>query len=149
MPAALARPLARRTYELNEIVDQLAAQFGTLHFDAAQDSQVYERCMWSVDRLHPSERGHRHIAGRFHDQLAARGHPVGSRPGAEPTSPPPTRRDEITWMATKGTAWVLRRSTDLVPYLLAMAVRECCRGRRPEPAVPGRTPLPPAQVPRR
>ncbi len=27
-------------------------------------------------------------------------------------------------MATKGTAWVLRRSTDLVPYLVAMAVRE-------------------------
>jgi hypothetical protein len=27
-------------------------------------------------------------------------------------------------MATKGTAWVVRRSTDLVPGLLAMAVRE-------------------------
>jgi len=149
MPAALARPLARRTCELNEIVDALATQFGTLHFDAAQDSQVYERCMWSVDRLHPSERGHRHIACRFHDQLAARGHPVGPRPGAEPTSPPPTRRDEITWMATKGAAWVLRRSTDLVPYLLAMAVRECCRARRPEPPVPGPAARPPAQVPRR
>ena len=27
-------------------------------------------------------------------------------------------------MATKGTAWVIRRSTDLVPYLMFMAVRE-------------------------
>ena len=61
-------PLGRRIHELNQIVDQLAAQFGTLHFDAAEDSQVYDRCMWSVDRLHPSERGHRHIACRFHDQ---------------------------------------------------------------------------------
>ena len=90
--------------------------------------------MWSVDRLHPSERGHRHIACRFHDQLARAGHPVGPRPGIEPTSPPPTRRDELTWMATKGTKWVLRRCTDLLPYLLAMAVRDCFRARGPAAA---------------
>ena len=136
MPAALARPLARRIGDLNQIMDRLAAQFGTLHFDAAEDSQVYDRCMWSVDRLHPSERGHRHIACRFHDQLAAHGHPVGPRPGIEPTSPPPTRRDEFAWMATKGTKWVLRRCTDLLPYLVAMAVRDCLRVRRPEPPAP-------------
>jgi lysophospholipase L1-like esterase len=136
MPAALARPLARRIYELNQIMDRLAVQFGTLHFDAAEDSQVYDRCMWSVDRLHPSERGHRHIACRFHDQLAAHGHPVGPRPDTEPTSPPPTRRDEFAWMATKGTKWVLRRCTDLLPYLVAMAVRDCFRVRRPEPPAP-------------
>ena len=98
--------------------------------------------MWSVDRLHPSERGHRHIACRFHDQLAAHGHPVGPRPGTEPTSPPPTRRDEFTWMATKGTKWVLRRCTDLLPYLLAMAVRDCFRGPRQEPAAPAAVEVP-------
>jgi hypothetical protein len=27
-------------------------------------------------------------------------------------------------MATKGTGWVIRRSTDLVPYLLFMGLRE-------------------------
>jgi len=142
MPTALARPLGGRIRELNQIMDQLAAQFGTLHFDAAEDSQVYDRCMWSVDRLHPSERGHRHIACRFHDQLAAHGHPVGPRPGTEPTSPPPTRRDEFTWMATKGTKWVLRRCTDLLPYLVAMAVRDCFRGPRQEPAVPAAVEVP-------
>ena len=46
-------------------------------------------------------------------------------------------------MATKGTAWVLRRCTDLVPYLLAMAARECLRGPRPEVAGHG----PPAPAP--
>lgn len=145
LPGTLARPLARRIHQVNLITDQVADQFGTLHFDAAQDSQTYDRSMWSVDRLHPSERGHRHIACRFHDQLAARGHPVGPRPGTEPTSPPPSRHDELVWMATKGTVWVLRRCTDLVPYLLAMAVRECCRGQpelpvlaaQPGPAHPG------------
>src|SRR5262249_59935893 len=43
---------------------------------------------------------------------------------AEPSSPPPSRAAELGWLATKGTAWVVRRSTDLVPGLLAMAVRE-------------------------
>jgi hypothetical protein len=133
MPTSLARPLARRINEFNVIIDELAAQFGTLHFDAANDSRVYDRRMWSVDRLHPSERGHRLIACRFHDQLAAHGHPVGLRPSTEPTSPPPTRRDELMWMATKGTKWVLRRCTDLLPYLVAMAVREYFRRPAPEP----------------
>jgi lysophospholipase L1-like esterase len=147
MPTALARPLARRIHEFNVIIDQLAAQFGTLHFDAASDSQVYDRRMWSVDRLHPSERGHRLIACRFHDQLAAHGHPVGARPGTEPTSPQPTRRDELTWMATKGTKWVLRRCTDLLPYLVAMAVRECFRRPGREQPAPAALPVPSAGGP--
>ena len=144
MPTSLARPLARRIHEFNVIIDEVAVQFGTLHFDAARDSQVYERCMWSVDRLHPSERGHRLIACRFHDQLAAHGHPVGPRPSTEPTSPPPTRRDELTWMATKGAKWVLRRCTDLLPYLVAMAVREYFRRPGPEPPAAPALPVPSA-----
>jgi lysophospholipase L1-like esterase len=135
LPPALARPLARRLQVINEATDQVAEQFGTVHLDAAADLAAYDRRMWSADRLHPSERGHRYIAGRFHDQLAAGGHRLGPRPGAEPTSPPPTRLDTAAWMATKGTAWVLRRCTDLVPYLLVMALRECWPGPGPQPQV--------------
>ena len=134
LPPALARPLARRLQVINEVMDELAGRFGTLHFDAAAEAMTYERRMWSADRLHPSERGHRYIAGCFHDRLAARGQLVGPRPAAEPTSPP-TRYDTAAWMATKGTAWVLRRSTDLLPYLLFTALRECWPG-------PGRPPQP-------
>jgi lysophospholipase L1-like esterase len=142
LPAALARPLGRRLQVINEAMDQVAEQFGTLHFDAAADLATCDRRMWSADRLHPSERGHRYIAGRFHDQLAARRIPLGPRPGVEPTSPPPTRLDTAAWMATKGTAWVLRRCTDLVPYLLFMALREYWPGPGPQPQV-----LPPLLLP--
>jgi hypothetical protein len=45
-------------------------------------------------------------------------------PDPEPTSPPPTRGAEMGWMATKGTAWLVRRSRDLVPALVGLAVRE-------------------------
>jgi hypothetical protein len=77
-----------------------------------------------VDRLHPNERGHRLIACQFHDLLAESGFPVGPGPDPEPSTPSPSRLAEIAWMATKGTAWLLRRSTDLVPALVGLAVRE-------------------------
>jgi lysophospholipase L1-like esterase len=135
LPGALARPLARRAHQVNAVMDMVAERYDTVHFDAAGDAETYDPRMWAVDRLHPSERGHRLIARRFHARLAAAGHPVGPAPGAEPRNPPPTRLAQFGWMATKGTAWVARRSTDLVPSLLAMAIKECF-GRQPvEPGV--------------
>ena len=134
LPDSLARPLARRIHAVNSVLDEVAVRHGTLHFDAAGDPATYDRRMWAADRLHPNERGHRRIACCFHDLLASAGVPVGSRPDPEPSNPPPTRRAEIAWLATAGMLWLLRRSTDLVPYLLAMAVREWWAG--PEP-VPG------------
>jgi hypothetical protein len=124
LPSALARPLARRTQLVNTALDAVAARFGTLHFDAAATPETYDRQMWAVDRLHPNERGHRMIARSFHVLLTAAGHQLGPAPDAEPANPPPSRLAEFGWIATKGTAWVLRRSADLVPYLLAMAVAE-------------------------
>jgi hypothetical protein len=101
-----------------------------------------------VDRLHPNERGHRLIAGRLWDRLEAAGFPVAERPGSEPTSPAPSRRDDALWMATKGTRWFLRRSVDLIPYMLFMAAREALVEPRewpvaPVPASPGPACQPP------
>jgi len=124
MPGAFGRPLARRAHQVNEAIDEVAVRFGTLHFDAASDPDAYDPRMWAVDRLHPSERGHRLIARRFHALLADAGQVVGAPPGAEPLNPPPSKAEQLAWLATKGTAWVARRSTDLVPSLLAMAFAE-------------------------
>ena len=115
----------------------MAERFGTLHFDAATDAAAYDPAMWAVDRLHPSERGHRLIARRFHALLAQAGHQVGPPPGAEPLNQPPTKAEQLAWMATKGTAWVLRRSTDLVPSLLAMAFTEWRSGQAADLALTG------------
>jgi lysophospholipase L1-like esterase len=124
IPGVLARPLALRAHQINAVMDEIADRFGTLHFDAASDEEAYDPRMWAVDRLHPSERGHRLIALRFHALLAAAGYEVGPPPDPEPGNPPPTKAMEFAWLATKGTAWVIRRSTDLVPSLLAMAYGE-------------------------
>jgi lysophospholipase L1-like esterase len=124
LPKSLARPLARRVRAVNEAVDEVAQRYGTLHLDPACDPAIYERRYWSVDRLHPNERGHRLIACQFHALLGSAGYPVGPGPDPEPSTPPPSRMAEIRWMATKGTMWLARRSRDLVPALLALAIRE-------------------------
>jgi lysophospholipase L1-like esterase len=133
LPGALARPLARRMHAVNAVVDEVARRYGTLHLDVARDPATYERHYWSVDRLHPNERGHRFIACRFHTLLATSGWAVGPGPGPEPSSPPPTRLAQARWMATKGTAWLVRRSRDLVPALAGLAVREWLGLEDPEP----------------
>jgi len=127
LPGVLARPLARRMHAVNAAVDEVARRHGTVHLDATRDPATYERCYWSVDRLHPNERGHRLIACRFHALLAAAGFPVGPGPDPEPSSPPPGWLAEVGWMATKGTAWLVRRSRDLVPALVGLALREWLR----------------------
>jgi lysophospholipase L1-like esterase len=130
LPASLAKPLARRVRAVNAVADMVAARYGTLHFDAAGHPYTYERSMWSVDRLHPSERGHRLLAAGFASLLAAADVPLGALPSTDPTSPEPTRGAQLRWMATRGTRWMLDRSTDLMPYLVRMAATEWWYGLR-------------------
>jgi len=114
---------------VNRAIDEVSRRYGALLMDAAADQDTYDRRYWSVDRLHPNERGHRLMACRFHHLLAEAGYPVGLGPDPEPSSPPPTRLAEFAWMATKGTAWMIRRSKDLVPALIYLAVCEVMRKR--------------------
>lgn len=87
--------------------------------------------MWSADRLHPGERGHRMIARRFHELLTECGLAHGTAPGSDPEQAPPSRAAAALWLATAGTAWVARRCTDLLPQLMRLAgaeVRHWARG---------------------
>lgn len=131
LPVPLARPLARRQRAVNAVVHALSNRYGALHLHAADGPWVADRSMWSADRLHPGERGHRMIAARFHELLAARGLAHGAAPASEPDQPSPTRSASLLWLATAGTGWVARRCTDLLPQLLRMAgaeVRHWARG---------------------
>ena len=46
-------------------------------------------------------------------------------------------------MATKGTKWFLRRSVDLIPYLLFMAAREALTAPKDWASAPAATPVVP------
>jgi lysophospholipase L1-like esterase len=124
LPGALARPLGRRVVALNALAHRVAARHGTVHLHIPEQPGVYDPRVWSIDRLHPGERGHRLLARAYFDLLAAAGFPVGRKPAAEPTSPPPSAWAQARWMLTKGSQWLYARSTDLVPFLVRMAVAE-------------------------
>jgi lysophospholipase L1-like esterase len=128
LPKALARQLGRRIRAVNAVTHEIAALYDKVHFDPSVRLDIYDSRMWSVDRLHPSEVGHRMLARAFADLLVQRGFPVYTLPSLEPTNPQPSRGQSVRWMATKGTRWVMDRSTDLVPTLLAMCAVEWWHG---------------------
>ncbi|MEW2398320.1 SGNH/GDSL hydrolase family protein [Streptomyces sp. NPDC046862] len=124
LPGALARPLARRQRAVNAVVHALSERYEAVHLHASEGAWLTDRAMWSADRLHPGERGHRQLALRFHALLAEAGIATGSEPSPEPEFAVPTRSAGLWWLATKGTGWVARRCTDLLPQLLTLAAAE-------------------------
>ncbi|MER6012763.1 SGNH/GDSL hydrolase family protein [Streptomyces bluensis] len=124
LPGSLARPLARRQRAVNTVVHALSERYEAVHLHACEGAWLTDRALWSADRLHPGERGHRQLAVRFHALLTEAGLSTGPGPSPEPEFPVPTRSASLFWLATKGTAWVARRCTDLLPQLLALAVAE-------------------------
>ncbi|MFD5815467.1 SGNH/GDSL hydrolase family protein [Streptomyces sp. NPDC127038] len=124
LPAALARPLARRQHAVNAVVHALSERHGAMHLHAAEEEWLEDRSVWSSDRLHPGELGHRQLALRFHALLAREGLAGGATPSAEAEFPAPTRAASLLWLATAGTGWVARRCTDLLPQLLTLAASE-------------------------
>ncbi|GAA3697515.1 hypothetical protein GCM10022224_074250 [Nonomuraea antimicrobica] len=131
LPGALHRPLARRARAINDAVAGPAARHGTVHLDLACQPALYERRMWGVDRLHPGERGHRHLARLFAAELAARGLAV-RLPDPEPAEPEPSAWASAFWLATAGTAWLARRCLDFLPAFARLVADEYRRG--PDPA---------------
>ncbi|MDQ0388958.1 lysophospholipase L1-like esterase [Streptomyces sp. DSM 42143] len=124
LPGALARPLARRQRAVNAVVHALSDRYGAVHLHACEGDWITDRAMWSADRLHPGEGGHRQLALRFHALLAERGAATGPAPSPENDFPAPTRSASLWWLATAGTGWVARRCTDLLPQLLTLAADE-------------------------
>lgn len=124
LPGSLARPLARRQRAVNRVVHALSDRYSAVHLHAAEADWITDRAMWSADRLHPGEQGHRQLALRFHALLAQADRATGPAPSPEPEFPVPTTSASLLWLATAGTAWVARRCTDLLPQLLRLAADE-------------------------
>ncbi|MBL1096813.1 SGNH/GDSL hydrolase family protein [Streptomyces sp. 205] len=124
LPSALARPLGRRMGAVNTVVRALSARYETIHVELGEHSWVADRRAWSVDRLHPSELGHRLLAREFHTALTTRGIAMGERPSLVLDGPTPSAAAAAWWLATRGTRWVADRCTDLLPGLLALAALE-------------------------
>jgi lysophospholipase L1-like esterase len=146
LPGPLRRALRRRIDMLNEVYDEVVVRYGALCVDLDADPATYHSASWSVDRLHPGERGHRRLARSFAELLLAEGYAVPLLPGLEPVGGAvATRRAHAWWLVSQGAPWMWRRGRDLLPHATALALREVVPRRRSAvPVMPGQRPDRPA-----
>ena len=124
LPAWLRRPLWQRIEQVNLAYDDLHAKFGGIRLDMADYPEVYRRDFWSIDRLHPGERGHRRLARAFADELARRGLRIDVPPELDCAYRPPSRWADTVWLVREGVPWLGRRAGDLTPWAARMAVSQ-------------------------
>ena len=123
LPGVLRRPLARRIAQLNSVYDDVTRIYGGVVLDLVGNPDVARREFWSVDRLHPSELGHRRLAWSFGTLL----HECGvdfPLPALEPEGTRGSRVSEARWLVTEGVPWVARRARDLGPWAARLACAE-------------------------
>ncbi|MEP9364106.1 SGNH/GDSL hydrolase family protein [Nocardioides sp. CN2-186] len=129
LPGILRRPLAARIEAVNRVYDEVVATYGGVRLDLATRPEVLTRRFWSVDRLHPSELGHRALAHLYADLLRDEGLACGV-PSLEPDGGcDPSWRRDVAWMVAEGGPWVGRRARDLAPWAVRMAVADRRVGR--------------------
>lgn len=129
LPRLLARPLQRRIDDLNATYDEIHATYLGLQVDLAAHPGVYDREFWTVDRLHPSEIGHRALAHEFAALLNR--HAVAFEPPAlELDGDPTTRLTELRTLTAEALPWLARRLRDHGPVLLGRTLRSIRPGTR-------------------
>jgi len=126
LPRAIGRPLSARLDLVNSAYDEVHDRFGGVRLDLAARPEVLDRSCWSVDRLHPSERGHRALARAYAELLAERGFHVDPPPLECSGGLPRTWRRDMSWVVTEGGPWMGRRARELGP----LAARAAYTGAR-------------------
>ncbi|MFC4950830.1 SGNH/GDSL hydrolase family protein [Pseudonocardia sp. GCM10023141] len=130
LPTLLRQALLRRIAALNTVVDTVASAHpgGVGVLDLHTMAGSYERETWAVDRLHPSERGHRLLAAGFAGLLGGAGfavvEPVSLQCAGGRTVTPAQR---AAWLVLKGVPWLVRRGGDLGPVIVQGLVSELVR----------------------
>ncbi|WP_309113419.1 SGNH/GDSL hydrolase family protein [Saccharothrix sp.] len=124
LPGPLRRALSARVAELNEVIDAVVRRHGAGCVDLNLVEGAYSVETWAVDRLHPSELGHRKLARAFAERLAEQGCEV-----VRPVSLVCTGGLKITplhhaaWLVFKGIPWLWRRGRDFLPFAAQIVYR--------------------------
>lgn len=124
LPGPLRRALAARIDQLNTVFDDVVQRHNVPMLDLHRMPGAYHPATWSVDRLHPSELGHRLLAREFAHAFAEAGLAVPGEVslacggGAEISG-----LDHVAWLVVKGIPWLLRRGSDVVPHVVSTVLR--------------------------
>jgi lysophospholipase L1-like esterase len=135
LPGPLRRALKARIEELNAAIHGVVVHHGVPCLDLAALPGAYDLAAWSVDRLHPSELGHRMLARGLTELLAEQGIALPEQVSLVCAGGiRPRTIDHVGWLVVKGLPWLWRRGRDLVPYaagIVFTSAREAWReGRR-------------------
>lgn len=117
LPGRLRRVLGERITALNEVIDVVVARHAAKCVDLHLMPGAYELPTWAVDRLHPSELGHRMLARAFAAKLVESGHDVGQVSLECSGGRELTIAHHVAWLLVKGIPWLWRRGRDLAPLL--------------------------------
>jgi lysophospholipase L1-like esterase len=124
LPGPIRRALANRIAALNAIIDVVGCRHGAGVIDLDQVPGIYDPNAWAVDRLHPSELGHRLLARAIAAQLSAKGTIVHKEVSLQCAGGrTPGRLARWGWLVFKGVPWLVRRGRDLVPYALSTFIK--------------------------
>ena len=134
MPVTLKRALKVRIDRLNDVIDRVVATTGAGVLDLDTIPGAYEHAVWSVDRLHPSELGHRLLAAGFAERLGETGCVIGTPVSLTLEGGREIRTiHHVAWLVVRGIPWLWRRGRDLLPVILRAVVErraeERARGR--------------------
>ena len=124
LPAPFRVPLRNRLDQLNAVWDDVYAAYGGIRVDLGAMPEPLDRRFWAVDRMHPSELGHRCLARAYAQGLQGLGIDV-EPPSAECAGGIPTNwRRDVAWLVAEGAPWVGRRARDLGPWAAKRAWNE-------------------------
>ncbi len=124
IPGPLRRALVSRIATVNTILDTVSRTHGAQLIDLDRVPEIYQAGAWAVDRLHPSELGHRMLARLLAERLAAAGAMVHGEVSLACSGGRPIRRYEhYAWLVVKGIPWLFRRGGHLVRYGITVLLR--------------------------
>ncbi len=128
LPGVLRRPLFARIEVVNRVYDEIHARYGGVRVDLGQRPEIGDRDFWSIDRLHPSEIGHRALARAYGELLLDEGLAFELPGLAASGGYEPSWRRDLAWMVAQGAPWFGRRARDLGPWAVRLAWTEARRG---------------------
>jgi lysophospholipase L1-like esterase len=125
LPGALGRALSQRIGELNEVIDAVVTRHGIACVDLNLLPNAYDLSTWAVDRLHPSELGHRRLATAFSERLRDAGFHSAREVSLVCTGGLQiTPLHHAAWLVAKGIPWLWRRGRDLVPFAIRIMLAD-------------------------
>ena len=114
-PRLIRTALSRRTAAVNAALEHAVAGSSALLLRMWDNPNTYHRSLWHIDRMHPSPKGHEYLASLVITRL-------GLEAVRAPLAIAPTSGSSTLWLLRNGSVWCAKRSVDLLPGLLRMAI---------------------------